>query len=105
MIWKELIVVWFEILSYILSGFADSGGSSVGIVRLRTKATEFSYILSGGTGLNDLGIGVRFPAGARDASPLQIVHTDSGVQWAFPKDKVAGAWSWPVSSSSEVNTA
>jgi hypothetical protein len=53
MIWKEMIVVLFEILSYILSG---------------------------GTGLNDLEIGVRFPAGARDVSLIHIVHAGSGVQ-------------------------
>jgi hypothetical protein len=49
--------------------------------------------------LDDRGIEVRFPAGARDLSLLQGVHTGSGTrpavdltgtEFSFPEDKVGG---------------
>jgi hypothetical protein len=37
-------VLVFPLFYFLLDYFADSGGRSVGIVRLRTKATEFSLV-------------------------------------------------------------
>jgi hypothetical protein len=60
-----------------------------------------------GYGLDDQGSGVRFPAGAGNFSLNHCVQTSSGAHPAsypmgirdyFPGGKVAGAWSWPLTS-------
>jgi hypothetical protein len=64
-----------------------------------------------GYGLDDRGFRVRFPAGAGSFSLHHRVQNGSGAHPAsyqmgtgdsFPRDKAAGAWSWPLTSSAEV---
>jgi hypothetical protein len=71
--------------------------------------TEFIHFRGGGGyGLDSRGSRIRFPAGAGNFSLHLLVQNGSGAHPAsypmgtrgsFPGGKVAGAWSWPLTSA------
>jgi hypothetical protein len=62
-----------------------------------TLQIQASVDISTGYGLD----GVRFPAGASEFYFLHSVQTGSGVHPMGSIGNAAGAWSWPLTSSSE----
>jgi hypothetical protein len=71
------------------------------------ESRDSSVGIALGYGLDDRGSRVRFPAGAGDFSLYHRVQNGSGVHPASyamgtrgssPGDKVARAWSWPLTS-------
>jgi hypothetical protein len=73
------------------------------------KSPDSSVGIALGYGLDDRGSRVRFPVGAGNFSLHHRVQNGSGphpvsysmgTRGCFPVDKAAGAWSWPLTSTS-----
>jgi hypothetical protein len=68
-----------------------------------SKSRDSSVGITTGYGLDDQGVGVRVPMRSRIfCSPRRPDRYPMGTEGSFPRDKAAGAWSWPLTSSENV---
>jgi hypothetical protein len=89
-------------------GFCNVGSISKNCHRHLIKLSRYSSVgIALGYGLDYRGSMFRFPVGARNFSLHHRVQNDSGAcpapysmvsRGSFPGGKVAGAWSWPLTS-------